>query len=274
MKRPSATESRRLWIGLAVVFSLSAITFALVAGLLHPSKDTLWFEGAKVLPQIGLVSVAGAVLSYLTSQYQRAQQASDQRRSFLGQVLATVTQAYSDLKRSRRMLRARALHHREGEKLVVVQQYDAYMDEINGVQLKFEQLAQDIASTPRAFTNPESCVAALRAMEAALHRLISEYEEKRPTLSGTSVPLAELPTLSAFLARQSDDPETFDIGFFPITQSLWNLRALVRSDLSRGSDPDIASSGDTEQIVKGLSEWRHRAPHMTGPGEVPRPDDR
>lgn len=238
------SERAALLISLVVISIVSVAAF-LIAVWQGVAKNTLLFEGAKVLPQVGLVSVAGAVISYMVFRYQQASQRADRDRleelrrtdarvELLRGVLSTVTSAYADLKRGRRLVRAQGLRPSTEGTVIQVQAYDSWMVEVNLVQLKFEQLVQDVASTQEAFGDPEGCIRALKTIEQALHVIIAEFEDERPMLAeAESVSLSRLRRLKAILARQSDDPQGFADGFFPITSNLWELRRAIRADLSR-----------------------------------------
>ncbi len=257
MGSESRARRRRLFVGLAISFVVSVALFA-YAVYKEPASNTLLYEGAKVLPQVGLVSVAGAILSYLVFEYQRSQQRSDSQRTFLADILSTATTAYSDLKRSRRMFRGLGLRYLDGEKMIIVNEYDALINEINSAQLQFEGLVQDVATTTEAFTDPGACIEALRGIEAALHSVISEYETSRPIIEDPQFyPLEHLPCLSGFLARQSEDETAFRSGFFVVTKHLWLLRSSIRFDLSQ----DFRKTGGRRmKAVRTLDEgsrWRY-----------------
>jgi hypothetical protein len=129
------------------------------------------------------------------------------------------------------------------------------MTELSIVQLKFEQLVQDVASKD-IFSDQAGCVEALRTIEKGLHKLIAEYEAHRPTIAAAiSVPVADLPRLQEYLARHSDDPNGYKAGFFPITSSLWELRRVIRADILK-----IAGLSRDSRKIRALNaqaEWRY-----------------
>jgi membrane protein implicated in regulation of membrane protease activity len=76
---PSRTVRWYLITGLIVLFLLSVGTFIVLVGR-DIEPDTLLFEGAKVLPQIALVTVIGAALSLLSYEYQQRRKEEEQER--------------------------------------------------------------------------------------------------------------------------------------------------------------------------------------------------
>lgn len=230
---------RRLFVGLVALFVASLIVF-LVAVLLSPGKDTLAFEGAKMIPQVGLVAVAGAIISYLAFEYQQAHLRSEARLNLLRGVLSTATQAYLDVKRARRSMRATGVVIVDGSRHVDVAQYDERMSEIIDAELKIEQLIEEVSSSGESFSDVDVCVHHLRDMERTLHAVIAEYETLRPGMvTATSHPLERLPSFRRLLARPGEEPGEYHTGFRPVTVAMTSLRQCVRADLreSTGRTP-------------------------------------
>lgn len=128
-----------------IVLVLSGLFFASVALLLLFFRDsaqgTLEFEAAKSLLQLGVVAVAGAVVSILVFEYQRERQTIDRnadlerqgaekqrdldrtsleyREKLLLSILSRAMDAYGRAKKARRLLRGRAIATRAQAKVVL-----------------------------------------------------------------------------------------------------------------------------------------------------------
>ena len=131
---------------LAGIFLASAILLALVVLCLRPVKDTIPYEFAKALIQLGLVAVAGAAVSVLLFEHQRRRQKFDKRQeedreegrekerderrgleaandlrrksmedkdNLLKSMMSRAVASYNMVKRSRRLLRARGRTDRQ-----------------------------------------------------------------------------------------------------------------------------------------------------------------
>ena len=110
------------------------------SGSIEP--DTLWFEIAKTILQVGVVLALGALLSLLTSDYQREQQKAESRQEVLRDILERATTSYNDVKRARRLLRAHAMT-KDGT-AILAGAYDNQIAAINDAQLQFETMADEI----------------------------------------------------------------------------------------------------------------------------------
>lgn len=201
----------RILIVLSLLATLSIGTLYLF--LRNPGQGTLSFEIAKSLLQVGVVAVAGAVISLLTFEYQQerqeAEKARDLERKLIeyreGLLMSTLTaamKAYARTKKARRLMRARARVVAGGRSIVLATEYDFYLDWINDAQLDFENLARDIDNSRPAFTNPNPLKEKLQKMDSYLGTLITEYEDKRNRFRGEpqSLPLEQLPILDDCLA--------------------------------------------------------------------------
>ena len=229
----------RRWI----VFVLSGLFIGSVAILLlffrGAGQGTLKFEVAKSLLQLGVVAVVGSVVSVLVFEYQRERQALDKkadlerqtidkkadlerqaiekkrdldrksleyRETLLLSILSRAMEAYGRAKKARRLLRGRALSTRDQTRVVLADQYDLCFDMLNDAQLDLENIARDVETSAKAFSQPSELVKHLRSMDAYLNELIGEYEDSRSRFSGNgpALPLDELPLLEEFLKRAKD----------------------------------------------------------------------
>ncbi|MBI5084490.1 MAG: hypothetical protein HZB13_07830 [Acidobacteria bacterium] len=186
-------------------------------------QGSIQFEAAKALLQLSLVSVAGAVLSILVFEYQRERQAIDKaaevarqdlqvagelrrknlkyRETLLLSILSKAMAAYGQTKKARRLLRARAISTRQDVEVVLACQYDTCFDMLNDAQLDLEDLARDVETSAKAFSDSKALVHQLRSMDNYLGELISEFETSRRRFSGgeATLPLTQLPLLADFL---------------------------------------------------------------------------
>jgi len=184
----------------------------------HAKVNTLKFEVAKAVLQLGVVSVIGVVVSLFTFEYQRARQLADKtrdverknleyREELLKSTLAKTTAAYSAVKKARRLLRARAVVGESHLQPVVLgASYDLYMNMINDAQLDIENLARDIHTSAPAFTHHESLVREFYSIDTYLDGLIGEYEKSRRTFHGQepAKELSEIPLLKEFMGPAKD----------------------------------------------------------------------
>jgi hypothetical protein len=74
---------------------------------------------------------------------------------------------------------------------------------LNNAQLDLENLARDVETSAKAFSNPDALAKQLWSMEGYLGELIGEYENSRRHFSGdeSSLPLRDLPLLADFLQQ-------------------------------------------------------------------------
>jgi hypothetical protein len=154
---------------LALIFLASTIAYV-IAVLSEVPERTLLYQGANTLPQVGLVAVAAALVSYFVDEYQQARSRSDANLGVLQDILSAITAAYSGLKTSRRMMRAQGLRLVDGAVSVLTLEYDTLLAVVDTVQLRFERLVQDVAAND-IFGDQAGCMRALKRIEQALHEI-------------------------------------------------------------------------------------------------------
>ena len=171
---------RRLRVGLALLSVASIGGVALVAALGSVEPNTLSFEIAKTILQVGVVLAAGALLSLLTSDYQKDQEKAESRQELLRNILGRAGVAYNDVKRARRLLRAHAMT--EDGTAIIASAYDVQIAAINDAQLQFETLADEIQG---AFPELAGTVAReFDLIEESRNALVREYEDNRRNFAG------------------------------------------------------------------------------------------
>lgn len=240
--------ARSIAFALLAIFAVSVALLALL-GKRNPNLQ-LVPELAKSIFQLGVVSIVGACVSLLLFEYQREKQQSDKarevdrlqsekqrdlhakrleyRESLLLGVLSKALSAYSQAKKARRLLRARALQNREGSAVLLMEGYDAYMELVNDSQLELENLARDVETSKVAFTQPDTLVSRLRKMEVHLSHLMGEYEARRPFFSAAQPyrPLQEQPLLQDFLRSAKESR------FMPeVIHPYHEVQDMIRKDL-------------------------------------------
>ena len=213
----------RRWIFVALSGLFLGSIVILLLFFRDPGQGTLKLEVAKSLLQLGVVAAVGAVVSILIFEYQREQQGIDRtadlehrtaekqreldrksleyRETLLLSILSRAMDAYGRAKKTRRLLRARAISTRNQATVVWADEYDLCFDTLNDAQLDLENLARDVETSAKAFSTPDAQVRYLRSMDAYLGKLIGEYEDARRRFAGDepALPLRELPLLEDFL---------------------------------------------------------------------------
>jgi hypothetical protein len=158
-------------------------------------------ELAKSLLQVGVVSVAGTVLSILVFDHQqrveedqraRERRENEQQRrgearksdiayreELLKGTLGRVTASYNSTKRARRKMRALGQWHTPSGPCIQLTSYDDCMADVNDAQLDLETIKSDVKTSKQAYPSANRMTPHLRSMERYLGELIEEYEEVR-----------------------------------------------------------------------------------------------
>jgi hypothetical protein len=208
--------------------------------------NTLEYEVGKALLQVGVVAIAGAVISLLTFEYQQErrdeEKARDEKhdellreRNFKLQqtekvkdsertaleyqrnlhlsTLKSVMHAYVRIKKARRLLRARARIVVASEKMILAEHYDAYLDWINDAQLDLENIARDIETSASAFAHPIALRDNIRTIERYLNGIITEYEKMRCEFieADQALSISSFPALSTFLSKDKESGFQTDV---------------------------------------------------------------
>ena len=203
----------RLLLGLVILFiTSSAGVYILFCR--RVSNDSLEFELAKTFMQIGLVSIAGAVLSFLTFDYERDRALADKKNdeakikanyteALVRNTLTSLMVHYSKVKKARRLLRALGLSEHGRDTRIKMAPCDCYLEWIIDAQLAIENMVRDVDASKSAFSTHATLRLAMERMEKYLSGMISEYERERKTVKNGLARATHFPKLRAFLAPAS-----------------------------------------------------------------------
>jgi hypothetical protein len=237
------------WLVTALAFLFIGSVVILLLFLREAQVNTIRFEIAKALLQFGVIAVIGAVVSLLMFEYQRVREVLDKERELnrknfeyredlLKSILVRAMDAYSAVKKARRLLRARAIVKGGAPpEILLAGPYDVYLEMINDAQLKLENLARDIETSAPAFTAPEALEKNVWAMESYLGKLLKEYETSRRMFEGEtpSLALTALPLLEEFTGPSGDSRFKEEV-VRPYHEVQRGIRAdLLHPNLPRGS---------------------------------------
>jgi hypothetical protein len=178
--------------------------FTVIAWLIlrnWPIGSELDKEVVKALPQVGIVTVAGALLTFLASEADRRRADFRSRQEPLQAVLNRVTTSYNNTKRARRNARARGLNPGATGERIDLNAYDECMADVNDAQLEFETIEDEINASHETFPSARTIVDCLHTMEEYLSDMIKEYERERRTARGKpDIAVSSLPAFSDFVA--------------------------------------------------------------------------
>jgi hypothetical protein len=206
------TIKRITWI----LFGLSLFCFVALAALYvwyQASQNSFALELAKSVLQVLVVFVLGTVGAILTDSLSNERAQSEKRREEQRRIegnrdelrknlMERLNRSYSDFKRAKRLLRARAFappYYDESDLKATVnlEQYDELLGLLNEAQLEMEQIRRDVRAVPKLFDNWEAIATAIEAMEESLNQVIREYETKRGEYDENNPPkISDLPALA------------------------------------------------------------------------------
>jgi hypothetical protein len=266
---PKASEVLIVILLVMFVVSVIGVTF-----LWNAENNSIEFEVAKALLQLGTVAVVGAVITVLIDNYQRAHQLFDKeqdlkrqdrekereiqrkaltyREDLLKTTLVKTRAAYAAAKKARRLLRAAVVVKGMpgvSREIVLAKPYDTYLEMINDAQLDLEHLARELRGNvdkdKSAFTDPNTLATCLESMEGYLLELVREYGHQRRQFQGDppELLLTELSLLGKFIKPSADNCELEEQFIKP----LHTIDETIRADLLH---PELS------EYVKGLAALR------------------
>ncbi|HEX8906379.1 MAG TPA: hypothetical protein VF771_16135 [Longimicrobiaceae bacterium] len=230
---------KTLWL-LGVLWLICVVALVVLYLVASKATATVFVQDlAKALLQLASVAVLAAVVSLVTTRFNRERVEADRKRDrkrvvsdrkrdrmraeadrqrdeakrlrenrdeFRKHLLSRVHQAWATAKRSKRLLRARGFSppyypDRNPDSRVLVAVYDEHMQIVNDVQLDLEMLAKEIEAHGSTFSDAESLRSAVKEMESRLKTLVTEYEKKRGAFSDDPpyARITELPVLAEFV---------------------------------------------------------------------------
>lgn len=220
--------------------------------------DYLGLEAFKLTYPFLLLVVLGGAISLVYKEFssernavraiqERLRNEAQRRRERWMALSRDLIETYSNSKRIRRLLRARALKKRGGgspegvaaEMMLDVAVYDKLIQELNDVQLSFETQARLAEADTSLETVAPGTRKHLRSIEKYLNRIIQENEDNLPTFTADSVSLKSLPALKKYVGSYRDLHEfkaEFKEPLLAILTSLISpLETIPRSTLGRPS---------------------------------------
>lgn len=234
------------------IFVIAALTIALILTLeislliLNTPKLTLFYiEILKVAYQFTFIVVIGAGISWLLSEYRRAQEQDEARRDLYRKFLKNFLFAYNSSKRIRRILRARALS--ADESTIKVEPYNEQMLALIDVQLRFEYLKKEVENTD-LFLSARDMALDLYSIESCLNYVITEYE-KTYRIMDTSFPISDLKYLKDFVARPKNSKYFGQMFFDPADRVLDIMLELLTKD-----NVKINYSNDIDDLAADLKD--------------------
>jgi hypothetical protein len=214
-----------LLLGL-VTLAVVGIGVALLMWRFGVKPNTVPFEMSKDLLQVGIVSAAGAILSLLSYDYQQGRRRRENRDDLLKVTLARAAVSYNDVKRARRLLRARVA---TGQ-VIEAAHYDTQFATINDAQLEFEMLIRDVETSAGAFTDAAALIKELQNLKEYLYKLVGEYSSQRGNFAGNpeQLKVEALPVMQGFVALiKEGQPYSFD----RVQKSFGSFQRIIRQDL-------------------------------------------
>lgn len=215
---------------LFVIFSIGLFTVSLILYfLLKNNTDTelykFGFDLAKLTAQMILIAFFGGIL---LQEYNRKRERKEARNEFRKSILKELHRAYTDTKKSRRILRAKCFI-KNSKKTLPLADYFEEMKNINDVQLRLEVLLIEIDIYREAFSETEIYAdkngkieklklwVRLKEMEEYLDSLIKEYEDVLSKHSNDNFVVIEKATaLDGFMVKKEEtapNKTPFQIGY-------------------------------------------------------------
>jgi len=210
---------------MVIAVVVAGLTCAVVV-IYEPDRHQLGIEFVRVFLQIIAVLVLGQLIAALVREHDRRASRIEALAEYQKDVLAQITSAFVQVKRYRRLLRARAIAPEFkpaelNDTIVRRKEYDEYMSAINEIELQLEAIGHHLEAVPENPESSEKAVSHVHAMKDYLREVLHQYEIMLPRFSDTD---ATLP-LSAFQA--SEDPGTLVDLIGPAKKSLFRDRFVI-----------------------------------------------
>ncbi|MDR6318800.1 hypothetical protein [Actinoplanes couchii] len=230
--------SRRLTYALASG-ALIAVAAAATLIIWHESTTrALGIEGYKTLLQLLLVVVLGGGVSLLYQAFNRQAELQAERlrlaegrataiRETRQRYLAELVVLYNAVKRSRRLLRARAqIHTTAGDGRLRLATYDEQLQLLLDAQLGLELMIRTMNAEGEVFDGVPQLVPSLKSTEKYLRELITEYEAVMPRVQPGATEITTPPKLADFIGPY--EHSEFRPGFIrPVQAAMAAVESLI-----------------------------------------------
>ena len=136
-------------------------------------------EIAKALLQLGVIAVAGHVVSILITKANNERQDLIRADDLRNVLLNRLNESFVDVKKVRRLARATAEKVAIGDSIYLFIQrtkFHEYMQSLNDAQLELELVSKDVESNKSLFVDADDVIERLDRMEEYLNSLVNEYE--------------------------------------------------------------------------------------------------
>jgi len=161
--------------GAIVTLALGALFFLICTDNSIPPVvlTKLKEELPKLLAQLIVITIIGGFISFLIQDHKRRQDLEDHANEFRKATLNNLIRAYSNAKKVRRRLRAKA--NQSGGKFLQ-SDYEEAMRDINEAQIELEIVKREIETNKNYFKDYETLYDNVKKMEGFLRELHKEYE--------------------------------------------------------------------------------------------------
>jgi hypothetical protein len=215
-------------VAVAVLLISFAIGSAVVLGR-HADPQQVRLEFLKACLQVVVVIVLGTAVKLISDSYQSKRNQENETQTFRRGALADLINAYSQIKQSRRLLRANgALVKPLKHSISMRDFYDSQMVLVSKAQLDLETILRQVETGSAAFSDKEELLKNIRSMETYLGCIVAEYESNMP-LIGDLTPgklWPAMPQLSDLVVHAKEGCDAFSKGFaHPYKSALQSIRA-------------------------------------------------
>jgi hypothetical protein len=230
--------NRRLTIAIATGGVIAMAAAALLITWHESATKAVGVEGYKTLLQFLLVAVLGGGVSLVYQAFNRqAEQRADHaklaeehaiavretRQRYLGELIGL----YNSVKRTRRLLRARAqVHTATGESRLRVATYDELLQLLVDAQLSLEMAVRNVRAEVALFDAEPDLLPSLKTTEEYVRDVISEYETVMPGVAQGATDIPTPPQLADFIGPY--DGSAFRVRFIhPVQAAMAAVERLI-----------------------------------------------
>lgn len=177
--------------------------------------------------QFLVTAVLGAGVSVLFQSVTQARDVRERRRTLQREIHAALVAGYNDVKRARRLLRARA----RSSAATVAREYDTQLEAVSSAQLAIELATRRVELNRTLFPNQEQLLVSLNTVCKYVNSVVDEWEDARPRIASDATSVSvELPVLDAFLTDWRTSPQFRDGFKMPFDFALRMLEQALADD--------------------------------------------